>query len=89
MSAGCCGGLDIFVPNEICGFEAHFGDISVVGPELFLTFWRSLGGSLGEHVVFLKKHVFGQNRQEKRKKCVSLSNNAISNPLVTKVIWAC
>ena len=43
-STHCCGGLDMFVPNTICGFRAHLG--------------RHIGGgrdgSLGEHVVFMK-----------------------------------
>ena len=26
---GCCGGLDIFVPNQICGFQGHFWAVSV------------------------------------------------------------
>ena len=50
-TTGCCGGLDIFVRNRICGFGGHFG---VGGSGLFLTFWRSLGGSPGGQDVFKK-----------------------------------
>ena len=39
---------------KFVGLESILGDISVVaGVGLFLTFWRSLGGSLGEQVVFM------------------------------------
>ena len=35
----CCGGLDVFVSNFLCGFNGHFGVMSVVGGAgLFLTF---------------------------------------------------
>ena len=37
------------------GLEPILGHIPVVGGSgLFLTLWRSLGESLGEHVVFMK-----------------------------------
>ena len=54
-----------------------------VGPGLFLTFWRSLGGSLGEHVVFKKNTCLVKIVGKIVKMCL-MSNNAISNPLVTK-----
>ena len=30
LSTGRCSELDIFVPNKICGFRAHFGALLVV-----------------------------------------------------------
>ena len=55
VHAGCCSELDIFVPNLLCGFmvpilEDVWGE---GGSGLFLTFWRSLGGSPGEQAVFM------------------------------------
>ena len=39
---------------KFVGLESILGDMSVVaGAGLFLTFWRSLGRSLGEQVVFM------------------------------------
>ena len=55
-----------------------------VGPGRFLTFWRSLGGSVDEQVVFGTIHFSIKIVGKIGKKSVSLSNNAISSPLVTK-----
>ena len=50
------------------GLEPFFGTYQWwAGPGLFLTFWRSLGGSLGEHVFLKKKkNVSDQMRLEKK-----------------------
>ena len=40
---------------KFVGLEPILGDISVVGGAgRFLTLWRSVGGSVGEQVVFMK-----------------------------------
>ena len=58
---------------------------NVGGSGLFLTFWRSMGGSLGEQDVFNKTRVCSKSLG-KIVKCDSLSNNAVSNPLERKII---
>ena len=70
------------------GLEPIFGPYQWrAGPGLFLTFWRSLGGSVGEQAVLKKKkHVLITSSGKKLKKCVSLSDNAISNPLARRKI---
>ena len=50
----------------------------VGGAGLFLTFWRSLGGSLAEEVVFMK-HTFLTKKENIAKKVSTTLNNTISN----------
>ena len=84
-TTGCCSELDIFVPNKICGFRAHFGASLVVGGsravlDILEVTGRPSGRTrcLQQNTLLIK--IFGK----KSKKCVSLSNNAISNPLERK-----
>ena len=52
---GCCGGLDIFVPNRICGFGGHFGGHD--GGWRLQAGLDILGGSPGGQDVFKKTRV--------------------------------
>ena len=69
---------------KFVGLEVILEVMTVVGGSgLFLTFWRSLGGPPGEQDVFKNTFlikIVGKNY----KNGVSLSNNAISNPLERK-----
>ena len=58
MYTGCCGGLDIFVPNYICGFEAHFGDMSVVGGSWAVLDILEVTGRVSWRACCLKKNTF-------------------------------
>ena len=52
---------------KFVGLEPILGDTSVVGGAgLFLTFWRSLGGSLGEQVVFMKTRFVSKNTEKSK-----------------------
>ena len=76
---GCCGGLDIFVPNQTCGFRANFGET--------YWWWAEPGGF---DILEVNGRVSGRTRclnentfliKNYEKKCSTTSDNAISNPI--------
>ena len=88
VSTGCCGGLDVYVSNQICRSRGQFWAVSVVGGAgMFLTFRRSMGG-LWASRLSLSKHVFIKRTTGKTfKKCSTSSNNRKCRP--TRQIIRC
>ena len=75
---GCCGELDIFVSNFICGFEGRFFGVAQVvdGGGLFLTFWmvkRRVSSRAGSFFFF---YTFFVKKKTSEK---IVKNSAISN----------